>query len=241
MDGASLRASAADRERTVEALREHLLAGRLTLEEFCERIDAALTAGNRRSGAGAARSARGARHAIPPGPQSCPVHRGCVRPRGAPRAGQGGPMGAGHQRVRGPGPRPAGGQHGPAADGGDGAGGVRARRHLRARRRQRRRQRADHLWSPPGLGRDTERRDPPVIHVRVVGVAGLLGKKWGFERSIRKAPVFYALVALGSLGTALSLLHINPIKPPRESPSDQATPRPARRPLVTHSPPCTRR
>jgi Mn2+/Fe2+ NRAMP family transporter len=75
-----------------------------------------------------------------------------------------------------------------------------------------------------------------------VGMAGLLGKKWGFERSTRKAPVFYALVALGSLGgTALSLLHINPIKPPRESPSDQATPRPARRPLVTHSPPCTRR
>jgi Mn2+/Fe2+ NRAMP family transporter len=46
-----------------------------------------------------------------------------------------------------------------------------------------------------------------------VGMAGLLGKKWGFERSVRKAPVFYALVALGTLGgTALSLLHINPIK-----------------------------
>lgn len=42
-----------------------------------------------------------------------------------------------------------------------------------------------------------------------VGMAGLLGKQWGFERSIRKAPVFYGLVALG---TALSLLHVNPIK-----------------------------
>jgi Mn2+/Fe2+ NRAMP family transporter len=46
-----------------------------------------------------------------------------------------------------------------------------------------------------------------------VGMAVLLGKKWGFERSVRKAPVFYGLVALGTLGgTALSLLHVNPIK-----------------------------
>jgi NRAMP (natural resistance-associated macrophage protein)-like metal ion transporter len=46
-----------------------------------------------------------------------------------------------------------------------------------------------------------------------VGMAGLLGKKWGFERSVRKAPVFYGLVALGTVGgTALSLLHVNPIK-----------------------------
>ena len=35
----------------------------------------------------------------------------------------------------------------------------------------------------------------------------------GFERSVRKAPVFCALVALDTLGgTVLSLLHINPIK-----------------------------
>ena len=34
-----------------------------------------------------------------------------------------------------------------------------------------------------------------------------------FSRSVRKAPVFYGLVALGTLrGTALSLLHVNPIK-----------------------------
>jgi NRAMP (natural resistance-associated macrophage protein)-like metal ion transporter len=45
-----------------------------------------------------------------------------------------------------------------------------------------------------------------------VGMAGLLGKKWGFSRSVRKAPVFYGLVALGTVGgTALSLLHVNPI------------------------------
>src|ERR1035438_10422070 len=46
-----------------------------------------------------------------------------------------------------------------------------------------------------------------------VGMAGLLGKQWGFDRSVRKAPVFYGLVALGTAGgTALSLLHVNPIK-----------------------------
>ena len=45
-----------------------------------------------------------------------------------------------------------------------------------------------------------------------VGLAGLLGKKWGFSRSVRKAPVFYGLVALGTVGgTALSLLNVNPI------------------------------
>ncbi len=46
-----------------------------------------------------------------------------------------------------------------------------------------------------------------------VGMAGLLGKKWGFSRSVRKAPVFYSLVALGTVGgTVLSVAHINPIK-----------------------------
>jgi NRAMP (natural resistance-associated macrophage protein)-like metal ion transporter len=33
-----------------------------------------------------------------------------------------------------------------------------------------------------------------------VGIAGLLGKHWGFSRSVRKAPVFYGLVALGTVG-----------------------------------------
>jgi hypothetical protein len=44
MADASVRASDADRERALVALREHLVAGRLTLEEFCERVDAALQA-----------------------------------------------------------------------------------------------------------------------------------------------------------------------------------------------------
>jgi NRAMP (natural resistance-associated macrophage protein)-like metal ion transporter len=45
------------------------------------------------------------------------------------------------------------------------------------------------------------------------GMAGLLGKKSGFSHSVRKAPVFYGLVALGTVGgTALSLLNVNPIK-----------------------------
>ncbi len=44
MDDASLRVSDDDREQAVAALREHLLAGRLTLEEFSERVEAALQA-----------------------------------------------------------------------------------------------------------------------------------------------------------------------------------------------------
>jgi Mn2+/Fe2+ NRAMP family transporter len=44
------------------------------------------------------------------------------------------------------------------------------------------------------------------------GMAGLLGKRWGFSRSVRKAPVFYGLVAVGTVGgTILSLLTSNPI------------------------------
>lgn len=54
---------------------------------------------------------------------------------------------------------------------------------------------------------------PVLASAGAVGLAGLLGKQWGFSRSIRKAPVFYGLVACGTLGgTALSLLHVNPIK-----------------------------
>jgi len=44
MDDASFRASDAEREQTVIALRGHLLAGRLTLDEFSERVGAALQA-----------------------------------------------------------------------------------------------------------------------------------------------------------------------------------------------------
>jgi hypothetical protein len=43
-DQPSLRASDADRERTVVALREHAVDGRLTLEEFTERMSAAYDA-----------------------------------------------------------------------------------------------------------------------------------------------------------------------------------------------------
>lgn len=44
MDDASLRVSDADREQLIVVLREHLLAGRLTLEEFSERVEGALNA-----------------------------------------------------------------------------------------------------------------------------------------------------------------------------------------------------
>ena len=44
-------------------------------------------------------------------------------------------------------------------------------------------------------------------------MTGLLGKASGFSRSPRKAPVFYGLVLLGTLGgTALSLIGVNPIR-----------------------------
>jgi Domain of unknown function (DUF1707) len=44
MDDSSMRVSDADRDEAVAVLREHLLAGRLTLEEFSERVEAALQA-----------------------------------------------------------------------------------------------------------------------------------------------------------------------------------------------------
>jgi len=44
-----------------------------------------------------------------------------------------------------------------------------------------------------------------------VGMAGLLGHEWGFSRSVRKAPVFYGLVALGTLGGTVLSLNVNPI------------------------------
>jgi len=45
------------------------------------------------------------------------------------------------------------------------------------------------------------------------GLSGLLGRQWGFSRAPRDAPVFYGLVAAGTLGgTALTLLGINTIK-----------------------------
>jgi Mn2+/Fe2+ NRAMP family transporter len=45
------------------------------------------------------------------------------------------------------------------------------------------------------------------------GLSGLLGKKFGFSRSPRQAPVFYGLVALGTVGgTALTLTHVDPVQ-----------------------------
>jgi NRAMP (natural resistance-associated macrophage protein)-like metal ion transporter len=44
------------------------------------------------------------------------------------------------------------------------------------------------------------------------GLAGLLGKSWGFSSSLRDAPFFYVVVAVGTVGgTLLSLVHANPI------------------------------
>jgi Mn2+/Fe2+ NRAMP family transporter len=54
---------------------------------------------------------------------------------------------------------------------------------------------------------------PALVASGSVGLSGLMGRDWGFSQSIRQAPVFYGLVAVGTLGgTALSLLHVNPIK-----------------------------
>ena|SRR2546430_2088915 len=45
------------------------------------------------------------------------------------------------------------------------------------------------------------------------GLAGLLGKRLGFSRSPRPAPVFYSLVVLGTIGgSALTLTHVDPIQ-----------------------------
>ena len=43
--------------------------------------------------------------------------------------------------------------------------------------------------------------------------AGLVGQGAGFSQSLRRAPLFYGLVAVGTVGgMALSLLGVNPIK-----------------------------
>lgn len=44
------------------------------------------------------------------------------------------------------------------------------------------------------------------------GLAGLLNKNWGLERSPQRAPLFYVLLGAGLvLGTALAILDTNPI------------------------------
>jgi Mn2+/Fe2+ NRAMP family transporter len=45
------------------------------------------------------------------------------------------------------------------------------------------------------------------------GMAGLLQKDWGFDRSLRKAPVFYGILVVGIiLGVVLSIVSSNPIQ-----------------------------
>jgi Natural resistance-associated macrophage protein len=54
---------------------------------------------------------------------------------------------------------------------------------------------------------------PVLAGARSAGLTGLLGRPWGLSTSIRKAPLFYALLAAGTLrGTALTFTSIDPIK-----------------------------
>ena len=53
---------------------------------------------------------------------------------------------------------------------------------------------------------------PVLAGAGAAGMAGLLGKRWG-SPVVRKAPVFYGLVAVGTLGgTLLTLTHVDPIQ-----------------------------
>jgi NRAMP (natural resistance-associated macrophage protein)-like metal ion transporter len=43
-----------------------------------------------------------------------------------------------------------------------------------------------------------------------IGVSGLLGRRWGFSKTVGDAPLFYGLVLAGTaVGTMLTLLHVN--------------------------------
>ncbi len=54
---------------------------------------------------------------------------------------------------------------------------------------------------------------PVLAGAGAAGMSGLLGKRFGFSRSLRQAPVFYGLVAVGTLGgTALTLTHVDPVQ-----------------------------
>jgi NRAMP (natural resistance-associated macrophage protein)-like metal ion transporter len=45
------------------------------------------------------------------------------------------------------------------------------------------------------------------------GMAGLLGKEWGFDRKVRRAPLFYGILVAGIiLGAVLSMVSSNPIQ-----------------------------
>jgi NRAMP (natural resistance-associated macrophage protein)-like metal ion transporter len=54
---------------------------------------------------------------------------------------------------------------------------------------------------------------PVLAGAGAAGISGLLGQRFGFSRSVKKAPVFYSLVALGTLGgTILTLTHVDPVQ-----------------------------
>jgi NRAMP (natural resistance-associated macrophage protein)-like metal ion transporter len=54
---------------------------------------------------------------------------------------------------------------------------------------------------------------PVLAGAASVGIAGLVGKDWGFDQSPRRAPLFYGLVAVGTVGgTILALVLNNPIQ-----------------------------
>jgi Mn2+/Fe2+ NRAMP family transporter len=45
-----------------------------------------------------------------------------------------------------------------------------------------------------------------------IALAGLLGKPWGFDRSVRRAPTFYALIGVGTIGgVAISAFSSDPV------------------------------
>jgi NRAMP (natural resistance-associated macrophage protein)-like metal ion transporter len=53
---------------------------------------------------------------------------------------------------------------------------------------------------------------PVLAGSAAAGISGLVGRRWGFSRMPHQAPLFYALVAAGTLGgAALSLVGVNPI------------------------------
>jgi NRAMP (natural resistance-associated macrophage protein)-like metal ion transporter len=53
---------------------------------------------------------------------------------------------------------------------------------------------------------------PVLAGAGAVAMAGLLRKNWGYSRTPREAPFFYALVMIGTLGgTALTLTSVNPV------------------------------
>jgi len=53
---------------------------------------------------------------------------------------------------------------------------------------------------------------PVLAGSSAAGMAGLLGRDWGFSRSAGDAPMFYALVGFGTIGgVVLTLLQVNPI------------------------------